>query len=126
MTFMNIRILGLAAAAALMFSAAPALADCQEPIPPVAVDGGSATAAQMGAAHDDVLAFIKQSDDYQSCLITDFKQQQADAVKAKKDLDPSIEAAVNDKVHANQLLKEKVGAEYNAAVIAFKAKHPGG
>ena len=30
------------------------------------------------------------------------------------------------KIQSNQALKEKVGAEYNAAVTAYKAKHPGG
>jgi hypothetical protein len=124
---MNMKIFGFAAAA-LIFAAGPALADgsCQEPIPPVAIDGGNATPAQMGQAHDDVLTFIKQSDDYQSCLLTDLSSQKAAAVKAKKDLDPSIEAGVNDKIHANQLLKEKVGGEYNAGVMAYKAKHPAG
>ena len=69
---MNMKIFGLAAVA-LMFAAGPALAEgsCQEPIPPVAIDGGNSTPAQMGQAHDDVLTFIKQSDDYQSCLLTD-------------------------------------------------------
>jgi len=124
---MNLKIFGLATAA-MVFASGPlyAQAVCQEPIPPVAIDGGTATPAQMGQAHDDVLGFIKQSDDYQGCLLTDLNSQKEAAVKAKKDIDPSIEAGVNDKVHANQLLKEKVGGEYNAAVMAYKAKHPTG
>lgn len=124
---MNMKIFGLAATA-VIFAAGPAFADgsCQEPIPPVAVDGGTASVAQMGQAHDDVMSFIKQSDDFQSCLLTDLTNQKAAALKAKKDLDPSIEAGVNDKIHANQLLKEKVGGEYNAGVMAYKAKHPAG
>jgi hypothetical protein len=109
-------------------SAAPAIAEsaCQEPIAPAAVDGSTATTAQMNGAHDDVVTFIKQSDDYQSCLYKELTDAKADAVKNKKDLDPAIEAAVAAKVDSNQHLKEKVGTEFNAAVVAYKAKHPKG
>ena len=109
-------------------SAVPALADsssCSEPIAPASVDGGTATVTQMNGAHDDVVNFMKASDDYQACLYTDLNDQKRAAAKDKKDLDPSIEANVNAKVDANQKLKEKVGGEFNAAVLAYKAKHPG-
>ena len=107
-------------------SAAPAMAQslCQEPIAPAAVDGSKATTAQMNGAHDDVVAFIKQSDDYQSCLLKELRDAKAAALKNKKDVDPSLESAVDAKVSANQHLKEKIGGEFNAAVMAFKAKHP--
>lgn len=115
------------AAAALMISAAPALAagGCDEPYAPAAVDGSKATEAQMKGAHDDVMNFMKSSDDYQSCLLDDLKNQEAQAAKAKdpKPLDPSIAAAVNKKVDDNQKMKEKVGSEFNAAVMAYKAAH---
>jgi hypothetical protein len=109
--------------------AAPAVADsnnCSEPYPPAAVDGNAATADQMKAAHNDVVNFIKSSDDYQSCLNADYTAQAQAAAKSKdkKPLDPSIKADVNAKLEANQKEKEKVGAEFNTAVIAYKAKHP--
>ncbi|HTP78603.1 MAG TPA: hypothetical protein VMJ73_16695 [Rhizomicrobium sp.] len=124
---MILKTLGLVAALVGM-SVAPALADsaCQEPIAPAAVDGANATTAQMNGAHDDVVTFIKQSDDYQACLYKELNDAKADAVKNKKDLDPSIEAGVNAKIDSNQHLKEKVGGEFNAAVMAYKAKHPNG
>jgi hypothetical protein len=113
--------------ALLLASAVPAFAQsaCAEPIAPVAIDGGAATTAQMNAAHDDVMTFLKQSDDYQVCLLKELKDARDAAKKDKKELDPSVEAGVTAKVQANQSLKEKVGAEYNAAVIAYKGKHPG-
>jgi hypothetical protein len=115
------------AAAALMISAAPALAagGCDEPYAPAAIDGSTATEAQMKGAHDDVVNFMKASDDYQGCLLNDLKEQQAAAAKAKdpKPLDPSIAAGVNKAVDQNQRMKEKVGSEFNAAVMAFKAAH---
>jgi hypothetical protein len=82
----------------------------------------------MKAAHDDVVNFIKASDDYQACLVSDLQAQKDKAAKAKdpKPLDPSIEAGVNAKLEANQSLKEKVGGEFNAAVAAYKAKNPKG
>ena len=110
-------------------TAAPALADpssCSEPIAPAAVDGGNATEAQMNSAHDDVVNFVKASDDYQSCLFRDLNAQTDAAKKAKKDLDPSITADIQARVDANQKMKEKVGTEFNGAVLAFKAKHPNG
>jgi hypothetical protein len=109
--------------------AAPALADassCNVPYAPAAVDGSTATEAQMKSAHDDTMNFIKDSDTYQDCLNADYTSQEREA-KNKKDakpLDPSIKADVNAKLAKSQSEKEKVGAEFNAAVQAYKAKHP--
>jgi len=119
------------AVAAVLISAAPAMAQSicgSAPIPPAAVDGSKVTEAQMKDAHDDVVNFIKASDDYQSCLFSDLDRQKREAAKAKdpKPLDQSIIDGVNAKVAANQKTKEKVGAEYNAAVHAYKDAHPKG
>ncbi len=116
---------------ALMLAATPAFADagsCYEPIAPAAVDGSTATEAQMKSTLSDVKDFIKASDDYQSCLFSDLASQKR-AARSQKDkdkqkLDPSIEADVNARVKRNQDLKEKVGTEFNTAVAAYKAKHP--
>ncbi len=117
------------ASAFVLGMAAPALADssnCSEPYPPTAIDGSTATADQMKAAHNDVVNFIKSSDDYQSCLNADYAAQAQAAARSKdkKPLDPSIKADVDAKLEANQREKEKVGAEFNTAVGAYKAKHP--
>ncbi|HVU21569.1 MAG TPA: hypothetical protein VHE09_12630 [Rhizomicrobium sp.] len=109
--------------------AAPALADasaCYEPIAPAAVDGNTATEAQLMASQSDVKDFLKSSDDYQTCLISDLQEQKRQAARSKdkKPLDPSIEADVNAKIAKNQKLKEQVGAEFNNAVHAYQAKHP--
>ena len=124
---MILRKLGLVAALAGL-SVSPALAQstCQEPIAPEAVDGATATSAQMKGAHADDMTFIKQSDDYQLCLYKELDDAKADAIKNKKQIDPALESGVAKKVDANQHLKEKVGGEFNAAVIAYKAKHPNG
>jgi len=119
------------AVAAVLISAAPAMAQSVcggAPIAPAAVDGSKVTEAQMKDAHDDVVNFIKASDDYQSCLFSDLDRQKREAAKAKdpKPLDQGIIDGVNAKVAANQKTKEKVGAEYNAAVHAYKDAHPKG
>ncbi|HEY8947872.1 MAG TPA: hypothetical protein VIM56_03205 [Rhizomicrobium sp.] len=119
------------AVAAVVISAAPALAAdaCGgAPFAPAALDGSKATEAQMKDAHDDVMNFMKASDDYQSCVLADLDRQKAAAAKAKdpKPLDQSIIDGANGKVAANQREKEKVGAEFNAAVHAYKAAHPKG
>ena len=118
-----------AGVAILMVAAAPAwAASCVDPVPPVAVNGSAVSEQQMKDAHDDVVNFIKSSDDYQSCLIADLNAQKMKAAKAKdpKPLDPAIEQQVQARIDGNQRMKEKVGAEFNAAVLAFKAKHPKG
>jgi hypothetical protein len=119
------------AVAAVLISAAPAMAQSVcggAPIAPAALDGSKATEAQMKDAHDDVVNFIKASDDYQGCLFSDLDRQKREAAKAKdpKPLDQGIIDGVNAKVAANQKTKEKVGAEYNAAVHAYKDAHPKG
>jgi len=123
---MNWKTLGLAAAL-MLGSAVPALAEsaCQEPIAPAAIDGSTATAAQLKAAVGDVKTFLKQSDDYQDCMWNELKAADDKAKKDKKDPDPQLDADTRAKVAANQKLKEKVGNEYNAAAQAYNAKHPG-
>lgn len=109
--------------------AAPALADsssCSEPYAPTSVDGNTVTYDQLKAAAHDANLFMKASDDYQSCLNSDYMAQAAAAAKSKdkKPLDPSIKADVEAKISSNQKEKEKVGMEFQSAVNAFKAKHP--
>ncbi|MEJ1969260.1 MAG: hypothetical protein WDN03_11610 [Rhizomicrobium sp.] len=108
-------------------SAVPAAADslCAEPIAPASVDGSTATADQLKANLADVKTFIKQSDDFQDCLNREYVAALDDAKKNKKDPDPAWDTTRKNKIEANQALKEKVGAEYNAAAHAYMAKHPG-
>ena len=125
---MMLKTLGLVAAL-VGLSAVPALAHsaCQEPIAPAAVDGSTATTAQMNGAHDDVITFIKQSDDYQSCVLQGTQRRQGRCAEEQESR--SIRRSrppLPQKVDGNQHLKEKVGGEYNAAVMAYKAKHPNG
>jgi hypothetical protein len=118
--------LGLAVAA-LMISASPGLAaSCSNPIAPAQVDGARANEQQMKDAIADFKNFEQASDDYQSCLLDDLKQQKLEAAKAKnpKPLDPSIEKGVAAKVDASQTLKEKIGAELNASIVGYKQAHP--
>jgi len=115
--------------AVLALAATPAFADmssCYEPIPPAAVDGAKATEAQMKSALNDVKDFIKASDDYQNCMNSEYMamEKKAKESKDKTPVDPSIKAGVQNKIDANQKMKERVGAEYNTSAIAYNAKHP--
>jgi hypothetical protein len=117
------------AAAFTLALAGPVLADsssCSEPYPPTAIDGNTATMDQLKAAAHDANLFIKASDEYQNCLNADYMAQQEAAAKTKdkKPLDPSIKADVEAKISSNQKEKEKVGGEFQAALNAYKAKHP--
>jgi hypothetical protein len=123
---------GMVAVGLVVLSAAPAFAQmgCSDPIAPTATNGATATEQQMKDAHSDVVTFMKSSDDYQQCLLDQVKTAKAEAAKHAGDhnakpFDASIETNANARIDANQRLKEKVGAEFNAAVAGYKAAHPG-
>ena len=106
--------------------AMPALAQsaCMAPIAPAAVDGASVTADQLRAAIADAKNFIAQSDVYQECLGKELDAAKQQAVTDKKKFDQSIADAAMAKADANQKMKEKVGAEANNAIAAYKKAHP--
>src|SRR5260370_39799164 len=101
--------------------AVPAFAQnsCSEPIPPSAVNGGGASEKQINDTTKDVKTFLKQSSDYQECLIQDLKAQQAAARHSKKELDPSIAGDVQTKIDAHQKMKERAGNDLNTAGHTF-------
>jgi hypothetical protein len=123
---MMLRTLALVAGL-ILASAVPAAAQsmCSEPIAPAPIDGKTATLAQLHSAVMDVKTFLKQSDDYQDCINQEWVKARDAAVKAKQTLDPNLDTIRQQKIMANQALKEKVGAEYNAAATAYKQAHPG-
>ena len=115
--------IGLAAAFVLI-SLSPALADansCTEPVAPAPLDGAKASARDLIAASHDANVFMKGSDDYQSCLTADLKAQVQAAKNAKdpKPLDPAIIRDVNDRIIGNQRMKEKVGGEFHGALVTY-------
>ncbi|CAN7408185.1 hypothetical protein LJR225_002602 [Phenylobacterium sp. LjRoot225] len=111
---------------ALLVFGAPslALAECQRPTAPAAVDGATATLEQLKTAKQDVSAFMTASDDYQACVLKEVLDQKAAAKAAKTKLDPAIAKAADARVSENQADKERVGVEFNTAAKAYKAAHP--
>jgi hypothetical protein len=116
-------ILALSAALGLAVPAV-ALAQCDRPAPPAAVDGAKASLDQLTQAKGAVTKFLTDSDAYQSCVLDDLAAQRAKATAAKTKLDPAVTKAAEQSVNSNQADKERVGSEFNAAVKAFKAAHP--
>jgi hypothetical protein len=111
--------------AMLVGLAGPALAaDCARPPAPAKIDGATATMEQLQAGKAEVTAFMGASDTYQSCLLDDLEAQRKAAKAEKKKLDPAVAKATDAKVSENQADKEKVGADFNSAVKAYKAAHP--
>jgi hypothetical protein len=113
-------------AIALALFAAPAYAQdsCAAPTAPKVPDGKTAAAADIIAANKEVVAFMKASDDYQTCLVTYINEQDAAAKKERKTFDPKMKTAIQAKGDANQKEKERVGMAYNTAAQAYRAAHP--
>jgi hypothetical protein len=120
-------------AALLAGLAGPALADtdpdqidytpnCTAPAPPGSFTG--ARASDLAAAHGAVKAYLAASDSYQNCLMLDLGERKDTALFAKSQVPRWIVKQIDDKLAANQAEKERVGADYNAAVIASHAKSP--
>lgn len=101
-----------------------ALADCQRPSMPAAVDGATATMDQMMEAKKGVSTFMANSDTYQTCVLEEVAKQKAAAKAAKAKLDPAIAKAADKQVSENQAEKERVGADFNTAAKAYRAAHP--
>jgi hypothetical protein len=106
--------------------AAPAAAQgtCVQPYAPSVANGATATKDQMLSTQTEVKTFIRDSDAYQDCVLRDIRGQEEAARRDQKTLDPSIKEAALRRINANQREKERVGAEYNAAVQAYAAAHP--
>jgi hypothetical protein len=94
-----------------------------EPSAPAPVDGAALSEDQMRAAAGAARGFIAQSDVYQACLADTLNAAKAQATSEGKPRDPAFEAGILAKVAANQKLKEKVGAEINAAIGVYKKTH---
>lgn len=108
-----------------VFTAAPALAQsCSEPIPPAAPNGATATQKQIQDAAHDGNMFQKQADEYIDCLNDDLKARQRQAIKDKKQPDPSWVDEANSKIDEVQRTKLRVGQEINGAVHSFCQAHP--
>jgi len=121
---------------ALAMLAAPAFAAedrCQAPVAPVVPkDGKAATQQDMLQANKDVVAFIKDSDQYQLCL----KAAIDDTEKQIKGIDPkhdeggairkqllALQKDLTNKGDQNQKEKVRLGQAYNAAATSYKSAH---
>jgi len=107
----------------LLGTAAPALAQCAEPVAPAGINGATATNEQMKIALANVSNFIAQSDAFQTCLVNAFEAAKAQAAANQQPFDTSIEQTAEGLIEANQRLKESVGNAVNAALSDFKNSH---
>jgi hypothetical protein len=64
---------------ALVMLATPVFAQdkCSAPVAPVVPNGRTAAAADLIQAQKDVVAFIKNSDDYQTCILAELAAAEA-------------------------------------------------
>jgi len=116
--------------AALVLFALPAAAQdrCVVPYAPTVPKGMTASREQILTARDQVTAFLKASEDYQSCLKLYLEQQMEEARRDPRNNSPEsvamMKRAIENRAGANQREKERTGTEFNEAVKAFNAAHP--
>jgi hypothetical protein len=112
----------LVLASVLALVAAPAFADqnsCSAPIPPELHNLTTLKQVSDGAHYTN--QFIKDSDDYQSCLTSELRIARNQAAKDKKDFDAG---PYQIKMDENQKLKERVGTEFHQVFVTFCKANP--
>src|SRR5689334_10351508 len=96
-------LFGLLAISAAIAGCAPKEPSCKTPIAPATVDGSTATERQMSDAHDAVVAFQKQSDDYQTCLVKAIRDHHHNPPFFSRFYDDGLEPKLEEQKHKNQL-----------------------
>lgn len=91
---------------------------------PAAIDGTVATEQTMAEAHDAVVRFQKESDDYQTCLVTAIADHHNNPPFFSRFHDDGFETDVEKRKHDNQMTKVKVVGNFNTAVRTYNAIHP--
>ena len=114
----------LTAAFVMMTAPAFGLDRCAAPLAPVVPNGKTASVAQLSQAAKEVVAFIRASDDYQTCLLAEITEQDKLAKDPKNPADPAVKKGLEAKGDSNQAEKVRVGTAYNAAAAAYKVEHP--
>lgn len=107
----------------LLCLAAPAMAQCVEPQPPVPVDGNAATENQMRNTLSDARSFITQSEMFQSCLNQELADARTQAAAEGHPLDPAIEVSARARIAASRKAQDQVGQASNMALTAYKNAH---
>jgi hypothetical protein len=111
----------LAAALTIVLPAAvQAQSVCVAPTAPDPINGAIASQEEVLAAMRDAKEFIAQSELYQTCLAQEMEDARAHAAAENRPVDLQIARLIGQ----SQKLKEKVGAEANSAVDAYKKAHP--
>jgi len=87
---------------------------------PALQDASKASVEGIRAMLAAAQTFIAASETYQACLRDDLQAQKDQAQRDAKPFDPAIEAQMQARAAANQKDEEKVGANVDLAVTAFK------
>ena len=104
---------------------ASAQVPCTAPFLPVVPDGATATQEQLNDVRRQVEDFVRESDEYQNCLVTFLRQQEAEAARDPDErVDPQLRRRTVTLVNANQNHKIRVSEEFNAAARAYNEAHP--
>jgi hypothetical protein len=102
-----------------LIGTASAQENCSAPFAPVVPDGATTSESELTAVRDQVMAFVRDSDSYQSCLGVYLRQMAAEAQREQEPVNEAVRSSMLARGAANQREKERVGEEFNNAVRAF-------
>jgi len=103
---------------------ASAQVQCSAPFLPVVPDGATATEEQLNVIREQVETFMRDSEDYQNCLLLILQKAAAEALSDGEEPDPALRRRAIARVDANQSHKIRVSEEFNAAARAYNEANP--
>lgn len=111
---------GLIVALGMFSGPVNAQVPCTAPFLPVVPDGATATEEQIIGAREQVMNFVRDSEQYQNCLVTYLRQIEAEAARdPDAEVDPQVQRRTNALLQSNGNHLTRVGQEFNDAARAF-------
>jgi hypothetical protein len=93
--------------------------NCQAPILPAALNGSTASRAQVVASMAAMKRYIAASDEFQRCVRNFVAAKRAQAEQNNKPVNMPLLVIENHRVLASENNKKKVSAQVRATIIAF-------
>jgi hypothetical protein len=115
------KLISVVVTSTILFSAQTVFA-CDYPTRVSLANGTTATKEEMVQSQRDVKTFITEMEAYLECIVEDEKTARASMPDIQSDDELQREEMLNKNYNAGVVQLEKVAAEFNSEVQAYKAK----